>query len=102
MSLDFAILDANGAPAALVGFDASEHDALIELAIACSANKLLRAKDYYREAHYENKDIQELLVELSQMRQCCVQVALSTKLDELAALARVAGLKGNCIEVLPD
>lgn len=102
MSLDFAILDANGAPAASVGFDAPEHDALIELAIACSASVLLRAKDYYGEAHYESNEISDLLVELTQMRQRCRQIALSAKLDALTAIARAAGLKGNRIEVLPD
>lgn len=101
MSLDIAILGANGSPEKQISIGADEHERLMK--IVPHAGLLRRLRDYYADAEFRPQELPLLAEEAAALaRSCQADSTLSLFLGDLNSLAIVAWRKGTSLVAIAD
>src|SRR5262245_30632793 len=103
MSLDFAILDSNGAPKNQVSIGLNAHYMLMHLADQTKGRLLKRLNDYYADAEFDISELETLLRELIYVRaKCPPEEPLFSVLKDVMDLAEAARLEQKPLVVISD
>jgi hypothetical protein len=90
MSLDIAILGADGSPKQQVSIGVDDHYRLMQL-VGKNGGLLARLDDYYADAEFQNTEIEGLVQEATELRErCCNDKQLLSFLNGLVELAELA------------
>lgn len=102
MSLDIAILGADGRPQRKVSIGVDDHWRLIE-AVAGSGSLLERIQDYYEDADYSYEELDTLAHDAAQIRSRCEKDnRLSVFLGDLQELIAAASAERKGLAVISD
>jgi len=103
MSLDIAIIGADGSPKEQVSIDVYVHHRLMEFARERSANLLLRLQDYYGDTEFRSDELATLIGEANSLRERCADdEPLCSFLDAFTALAQRAQSQRKPLVALAD
>ena len=103
MSLDFTILDSNGAPEREVGIGVDTHYRLMCLTDQSEGSLLQRLNDYYADAQFDTSELESLLRELIRVREQCGQdEPLISVINDLIDLTEAARLEQKPLLVIAD
>jgi len=103
MSLDFTILDSNGAPEREVGIGVDTHYRLMRLTDQSEGSLLQRLNDYYADAQFDTSELESLLRELIRVREQCGQdEPLISVINDLIDLTEAARLEQKPLLVIAD
>lgn len=102
MSLDIAILGADGSPKDQVTIGMDEHHRLMQL-IGGRDGLLARLNDYYADAEYEHSELDGLIAEATSLAaRCRDDERLYSILSELSKLSQNAKSVGEALVVIAD
>jgi len=105
MSLDIAILGADGSPKKQVSIDVNEHFRLMQIVCEKSGSLLNRLKDYYADAEFKDNELGGLIAEVTEIKAQCHgsgEERLLAFLNDLVELAEIAKCEQRSLIAIAD